>query len=101
MKYNIHACMYIFMYIIFMCVSMSWAVFYYSGAASAAGTNYRGALVVTPDGRCVLCMFYTYYICIIYLYMYDYHLISSHFNLSLFHPYTLLYTLLYSLVGRG
>ncbi len=29
---------------------LSWAVFYYSGAASAAGTNYRGALLVTKDG---------------------------------------------------
>jgi hypothetical protein len=30
---------------------LSWAVFYYSGAASAAGTSYTGSLVVTPDGR--------------------------------------------------
>ena len=30
---------------------LSWAVFYYSGAASAAGTNYRGALIVTKDGN--------------------------------------------------
>lgn len=29
---------------------LSWAVFYYCGAASAAGTNYRGALIVTKDG---------------------------------------------------
>ena len=29
---------------------LSWAVFYYNGAASAAGTNYRGALLVTRDG---------------------------------------------------
>ena len=30
---------------------MCLAVFFYSGAASAAGTNYMGALVITPDGR--------------------------------------------------
>jgi hypothetical protein len=30
---------------------LSWAVFYYSGAAVAAGTSYTGALVVTRDGR--------------------------------------------------
>jgi hypothetical protein len=30
---------------------LSWAVFYYGGAASAAGTSYTGALVVTPDGK--------------------------------------------------
>jgi hypothetical protein len=30
---------------------LSWAVFYYSGAASAAGTSYTGALIVTPDGN--------------------------------------------------
>ena len=30
---------------------LSWAVFYYSGAASAAGTNYRGALLCTKDGK--------------------------------------------------
>lgn len=30
---------------------LSWAVFYYSGAAAAAGTSYTGALVVTPDGK--------------------------------------------------
>lgn len=30
---------------------LSWTVFYYSGAASAAGTNYRGALLCTKDGR--------------------------------------------------
>lgn len=29
----------------------SWAVFYYSGAASAAGITYRGALICTPSGR--------------------------------------------------
>lgn len=29
---------------------LSWAVFYYSGAAAAAGTSYVGSLVVTPDG---------------------------------------------------
>lgn len=29
---------------------LSWAVFYYSGAASAAGTSYSGALVCTRDG---------------------------------------------------
>ena len=26
-------------------------VFYYSGAASVAGTSYQGSLIVTPDGR--------------------------------------------------
>ena len=30
---------------------LSWGVFYYAGAASAAGTSYTGALVVTPDGE--------------------------------------------------
>ena len=30
---------------------LSWGVFYYSGAAKAAGTNYRGALLVTKDGK--------------------------------------------------
>lgn len=29
---------------------LSWAVFYYAGAAAAAGTSYTGALVVSPDG---------------------------------------------------
>jgi hypothetical protein len=29
---------------------LSWAVFYYGGAAAAAGTSYTGALVVSPDG---------------------------------------------------
>ena len=29
----------------------SWVVLYYSGAAAAAGTNYRGALVCSKDGR--------------------------------------------------
>ena len=29
---------------------LDWAVFYYSGAASAAGTSYTGALIVTRDG---------------------------------------------------
>lgn len=29
----------------------AWAVFYYSGAASAAGITYRGALICTPSGR--------------------------------------------------
>ena len=29
---------------------LSWGVLYYSGAASAAGTSYRGALLVTKDG---------------------------------------------------
>eukprot|EP00892_Ulva_mutabilis_P006169 jgi/Ulvmu1/3924/UM018_0147.1 len=29
----------------------SWAVFYYSGAASTAGITYRGALICTPTGR--------------------------------------------------
>ena len=30
---------------------MSWAVFHYVGAASAAGTSYTGSLVVSPDGK--------------------------------------------------
>jgi hypothetical protein len=30
---------------------LSWAVFYYSGAASAAGITYRGALICTETGR--------------------------------------------------
>jgi len=30
---------------------LSWAVFYYGGAASAAGTSYTGALVVTKSGK--------------------------------------------------
>jgi VDE lipocalin domain len=30
---------------------MAWAVFYYSGAASAAGITYRGALICTASGR--------------------------------------------------
>jgi hypothetical protein len=30
---------------------LTWAVFYYSGAAAAAGTSYTGALVITPDGK--------------------------------------------------
>lgn len=30
---------------------LEWAVFYYSGAASAAGTSYTGALIVTKDGN--------------------------------------------------
>ena len=29
----------------------SWAVFYYAGAASAAGITYRGALICTPSGH--------------------------------------------------
>jgi len=29
---------------------LSWAVFYYTGAAAAAGSSYSGALVVTKDG---------------------------------------------------
>lgn len=29
---------------------MKWAVFYYSGAATAAGITYRGALICTPSG---------------------------------------------------
>jgi len=33
-------------------------VFYYSGAASAAGTSYTGALVVTKDGMFVHCLQY-------------------------------------------
>eukprot|EP00595_Chromulina_sp_UTEXLB2642_P001763 CAMPEP_0196768254 /NCGR_PEP_ID=MMETSP1095-20130614/42522_1 /TAXON_ID=96789 ORGANISM="Chromulina nebulosa, Strain UTEXLB2642" /NCGR_SAMPLE_ID=MMETSP1095 /ASSEMBLY_ACC=CAM_ASM_000446 /LENGTH=223 /DNA_ID=CAMNT_0042137563 /DNA_START=175 /DNA_END=846 /DNA_ORIENTATION=+ len=31
--------------------NLQWAVFYYSGAASAAGTAYTGALVVSKDGK--------------------------------------------------
>ena len=30
---------------------LSWAVFYYSGAAKTAGTSYTGALVVSKDGN--------------------------------------------------
>ena len=30
---------------------MAWAVYYYSGAASAAGITYRGALICTPSGE--------------------------------------------------
>lgn len=30
---------------------LSWAVFYYSGAASAAGITYRGALICTVSGH--------------------------------------------------
>ena len=30
---------------------LQWAVFYYTGAASAAGTSYSGALIVTKDGN--------------------------------------------------
>lgn len=30
---------------------LSWAVFYYAGAAAAAGTSYTGALIVSPDGN--------------------------------------------------
>lgn len=30
---------------------LSWAVFYYAGAASAAGITYRGALICTPTGE--------------------------------------------------
>lgn len=29
---------------------LDWAVFYYSGAASAAGITYRGALLCSPTG---------------------------------------------------
>ena len=29
---------------------LSWAIFFYTGAAAAAGTSYSGALVVTKDG---------------------------------------------------
>ena len=31
--------------------NMSWAVFYYSGCAAAAGTAYSGSLLVTKDGQ--------------------------------------------------
>jgi len=30
---------------------MTWAVFYYSGCAAAAGTSYSGSLLVTKDGN--------------------------------------------------
>ena len=30
---------------------LQWALFYYSGAAAAAGTSYSGALIVTKDGN--------------------------------------------------
>jgi len=30
---------------------LSWGLFYYSGAAEAAGQSYTGAIVVTPDGK--------------------------------------------------
>ena len=30
---------------------LSWGLFYYSGAASAAGQSYTGAIIVTPDGQ--------------------------------------------------
>ena len=30
---------------------MTWAVFYYSGAASTAGITYRGALICTQSGE--------------------------------------------------
>ena len=30
---------------------LSWALFAYSGAASAAGQSYTGAVLCTPDGR--------------------------------------------------
>jgi VDE lipocalin domain len=30
---------------------MEWAVFYYAGAASAAGITYRGALICTATGQ--------------------------------------------------
>lgn len=29
---------------------LSWGIFYYTGAAAAAGTSYSGALLVTKDG---------------------------------------------------
>lgn len=29
---------------------LSWALFYYAGAASAAGQVYTGAILATPDG---------------------------------------------------
>ena len=29
---------------------LAWALFYYAGAASAAGQSYSGAVLVTPDG---------------------------------------------------
>lgn len=31
--------------------NLRWALFYYSGAASAAGQAYSGAVLVTPDGQ--------------------------------------------------
>ena len=30
---------------------LSWALFAYSGAASAAGQSYSGAVLCTPDGK--------------------------------------------------
>lgn len=30
---------------------LSWALFFYAGAASAAGQAYTGAVLVTPDGN--------------------------------------------------
>jgi VDE lipocalin domain len=30
---------------------LKWVVFYYSGAAAAAGITYRGALICTPSGK--------------------------------------------------
>jgi hypothetical protein len=30
---------------------LRWVVFYYSGAAAAAGITYRGALICTPSGK--------------------------------------------------
>ena len=63
---------------------MSWAVFYYSGAASAAGTNYRGALVVTPDGRYVytiytLYVLRMYHMCICTIIILYPHILTCHY----------------------
>ena len=31
--------------------ALDWALFYYAGAASAAGLSYSGAILASPDGR--------------------------------------------------
>ncbi|KAL3700555.1 hypothetical protein R1sor_018577 [Riccia sorocarpa] len=36
--------------IVFVADDLSWGLFYYSGAAAAAGQSYTGAVLVTPDG---------------------------------------------------
>eukprot|EP00850_Spirogloea_muscicola_P018166 SM000163S02334 [mRNA] locus=s163:300101:303983:- [translate_table: standard] len=37
--------------IVDVCEDLSWGLFYYSGAAAAAGQSYTGAVLVTPDGN--------------------------------------------------